>query len=157
MGYFEYKVVPAPTHTRRGQRRVDGLDRYASTVADMLTELGIEGWDFVGAEVLRERRRRFLMVQDDLERTFLVFRRPGSLHRSAVEPAPAEPAPVAEPVAPRRVRRPELVAEVAAGARRIHVCNEAVENTAAEATTPEAAASEQPRAEKRGTNTIAAE
>ncbi|MFW5654989.1 MAG: DUF4177 domain-containing protein, partial [Roseicyclus sp.] len=75
MSFYEYKVVPAPTTGRRRQRRVDGLDRYASTISDIMTELGLDGWDFIGAETLRERRRRFLILICDVERTLMIFRR----------------------------------------------------------------------------------
>jgi hypothetical protein len=120
MSYFEYKVVPAPTQRRRGQRRVDGMDRYASTIADLMTEMGLEGWDFIGAEALRERRRKFFFLLHDVERTIMVFRRPAKLHALDAQTAEGAPA-AAAPVEPRRVRRPDLVAEVAAGARRIPV------------------------------------
>jgi hypothetical protein len=125
MSYFEYKVVPAPTTGRRAQRRVDGLDKYASTVSDIMTELGLEGWDFIGAEQLRERRRRFFFLVSDVERTLMVFRREvtpsdarADLH---LEDQPtAEPMRAAlAPVTPRRVTRPDLVEAVAAGARRV--------------------------------------
>ena len=128
MSFFEYKVVPAPKTGRWRQKRVEGLDTYASTIADMMTELGLDGWDFIGAEILRERRRRFLILVCDVERTLLIFRRvaqPRDL--DAAGSASASPsAPVAEalpagPVTPRRVTRPELVEAVAAGARRINV------------------------------------
>jgi hypothetical protein len=128
MSFFEYKVVPAPITGRWRQKRVEGLDRYASTVADMMTELGLEGWDFIGAEILRERRRRFLILVCDVERTLLIFRRiaqPRDLD-SAGSTSTSQSTPVAEvlqaaPVTPRRVSRPELVEAVAAGARRVHV------------------------------------
>lgn len=125
MSHFEYKVVPAPTVGRRRQRRVDGLDKYASTISDVMTELGFDGWDFVGAEVLRERRRRFLILVCDVERTLMIFRRVAKPLERVAEPAdsqsarPATEAPA--PVAPRRVRRPDLVEAVANGARRIPV------------------------------------
>jgi hypothetical protein len=114
MSYFEYKVIPAPSQRRRGQKRVDGMDKYASTVSDILTEMGLEGWDFIGAEAMTERRRKFLFLITDIERTIMVFRRPARLHEENLDLK----APVVEP---RRVRRPDLVAEVAAGARRIPV------------------------------------
>ncbi len=113
MSYFEYKVVPAPSRRRRRQKSVEGMDKYASTVADMMTELGREGWDFIGAEALTERRRKFLVLMCDVERTLMIFRRPAEQEVSNE--------PVAEPVLPRRVSRPDLVAQVAAGARRVHV------------------------------------
>ncbi len=120
MSYFEYKVVPAPSQRRWRQQSVDGMDKYASTVADLMTEMGLEGWDFIGAEQLKERRRRFFMLICDVERTLMIFRRPSEVHDFAKEDeAKVEPAP--EPVQPRRVKRPELVAEVAAGARRVQV------------------------------------
>jgi hypothetical protein len=150
MSFFEYKVVPAPTVGRRRQRRVDGLDKYASTVADMMTELGLEGWDFVGAELLRERRRRFLILICDVERTLMIFRRvaaplatdtAAAAHRNAPR-TKDDPMPAA-PVTPRRVKRPDLVEAVAAGARRIPVT--LVERA------PSAAATERP--EQRATPT----
>ncbi|WP_262877185.1 hypothetical protein [Roseicyclus sediminis] len=118
MSYFEYKVLPAPLQSRRRQKRLDGMDKYASTIADLMTEMGLEGWDFIGAEALRERRRKFLFLIHDVERTIMVFRRPAPLHDLGKD-APGNAA--VEPVAPRRVRRPDLVAEVAAGGRRIPV------------------------------------
>jgi hypothetical protein len=114
MSYFEYKVIPAPSQRRRGQKRVDGMDKYASTISDILTEMGLEGWDFIGAEAMTERRRKFLFLITDIERTIMVFRRPARLHEENLDLKP----PVVEP---RRVRRLDLVAEVAAGARRIPV------------------------------------
>lgn len=100
------------------------MDKYASTVADLMTEMGLEGWDFIGAEALKERRRRFLILVCDIERTLMIFRRPARLHdlgsdQPAADDA-AELAPIG-PVQPRRVKRPDLIAEVAAGARRIPV------------------------------------
>jgi hypothetical protein len=121
MSYFEYKVLPAPSQRRWRQQSVDGMDKYASTVADLMTEMGLEGWDFIGAEALKERRRRFLILVCDVERTLMIFRRPAEVHDFAKTDDTAEIAPVAEPVLPRRVKRPELVAEVAAGARRVQV------------------------------------
>ena len=124
MSYFEYKVVPAPSQRRWKQRSVDGMDKYASTVADLMTEMGLEGWDFIGAEALKERRRRFFVLVCDVERTLMIFRRPAEVHDFAKDEDAAQQAksaPVAEPVQPRRVRRPDLVAQVAAGARRVQV------------------------------------
>jgi hypothetical protein len=43
MSYFEYKVFPAPSQRRWRQQSVDGMDKYASTVADLMTEMGLEG------------------------------------------------------------------------------------------------------------------
>jgi hypothetical protein len=134
MSHFEYKVIPAPTTGRWRQRRVDGMDKYASTIADVLTELGLEGWDFIGAEVLRERRRRLLILVTEVDRTFLVFRRRAAAFeglttsgKSADAAAlTAERGPVA-PVTPRRVKRPDLVEAVAAGARRVPVRAEPVD------------------------------
>jgi hypothetical protein len=56
------------------------MDKYASTVADLMTEMGLEGWDFIGAEQLKERRRRFFVLICDVERTLMIFRRPAKLH-----------------------------------------------------------------------------
>lgn len=124
MNYFEYKVVPAPSQRRWRQQSVDGMDKYASTVADLMTEMGLEGWDFIGAEALKERRRRFFVLICDVERTLMIFRRPAQLHdfakRGEAEKEQEEP-PVIQPVTPRRVTRPDLVEKVAAGARRIQV------------------------------------
>lgn len=120
MSYFEYKVVPAPSQRKWRQQSVDGMDKYASTIADLMTEMGLEGWDFIGAEQLKERRRRFFLLICDVERTLMIFRRPADLHDFAKSEDVA-PEPVLEPVQPRRVKRPDLVAEVAAGARRVQV------------------------------------
>ena len=125
MSFFEYKVIPAPSQRRWRQRSVDGMDKYASTIADLMTEMGLEGWDFIGAEALKERRRRYFVLICDIERTLMIFRRPAKVpdlsegHGAAAE---AKRAPdVVDPVIPRRVKRPDLVAQVAAGARRVQV------------------------------------
>lgn len=123
MSYFEYKVVPAPSTRRWRQRSVDGMDKYASTVSDILTEMGLEGWDFVGAEALRERRRKFLILICDVERTLMIFRRQvvgGDLEGKGTERRRTADIDF-EPVRPRRVSRPELIEAVAAGARRVEV------------------------------------
>ena len=123
MSFFEYKVVPAPSQRRWRQQSVDGMDKYASTVADLMTEMGLEGWDFIGAEQLKERRRRFFVLICDVERTLMIFRRAAKLHDFASDEASAkdEVADYLDPVQPRRVKRPDLVAEVANGARRVQV------------------------------------
>jgi hypothetical protein len=123
MSFFEYKVVPAPSQRRWRQQSVDGMDKYASTVADLMTEMGLEGWDFIGAEQLKERRRRFFVLICDVERTLMIFRRAAKLHDfgSDGKAAKDEVADYPEPVQPRRVKRPDLIAEVANGARRVQV------------------------------------
>jgi hypothetical protein len=124
MSYFEYKVVPAPSQRRWRQQSVDGMDKYASTVADLMTEMGLDGWDFIGAEQLKERRRRFFILICDVERTLMIFRRAAQMHNLASRDETAkdaEVAPAPEPVMPRRVKRPELVEQVAKGARRVQV------------------------------------
>jgi hypothetical protein len=148
MSYFEYKVVPAPSQRRWRQQSVDGMDKYASTVADLMTEMGLEGWDFIGAEALKERRRRFLVLVCDIERTLMIFRRPAEVHDFAKTDDGASPKSDAvaapDPVQPRRVKRPELVAQVASGARRVQVnVVERVEDVAA-AETPAAEPVEKP-------------
>lgn len=122
MSYFEYKVVPAPSQKRWKQKKVDGLDKYASTVADLMTEMGIDGWDFIGAEQLKERRRKFFVLITDVERTLMIFRRPAQIDdRLQTDASSQVDAAEIEPVQPRRVTRPELVEQVAAGARRVQV------------------------------------
>jgi len=122
MSYFEYKVVPAPSQKRWKQKKVDGLDKYASTVADLMTEMGLVGWDFIGAEQLKERRRKFFVLITDVERTLMIFRRPAQIDdRLQTEETRQADAAHVEPVQPRRVTRPELVEQVAAGARRVQV------------------------------------
>ncbi|MEM6849632.1 MAG: hypothetical protein AAF580_16460, partial [Pseudomonadota bacterium] len=123
-------------------RRVDGMDKYASTVADIMTEMGLDGWDFIGAEALRERRRRMFVLICDVERTLMIFRRKAVVE-SLVDDSEAKanaPEATAEPVTPRRVRRPELIADVAAGKRRITVNAELAAEATADAAIEGAAA-----------------
>lgn len=145
MPYFEYKVIPAPLRRRPRQKRVDGMDKYASTISDLMTEMGLEGWDFIGAETMTERRRRFPFGRD-VDRTLLVFRRQAQLHGFGIneESGKERHEPTLEPVRPRRVARPELIAAVANGARRIKVAEvaeaaESAPETAAQPTKPVAA------------------
>ena len=119
---YEYKVIPAPTRNRRRQQKVDGLDLFSSTVSDLLTEEGLEGWSFVGAEHLREHRRSILGTSRQETRTFLIFGRPLQpldLGASEPESKPVEPpAPVVQ-IKPRRVQRPDLIEKVVSGERRL--------------------------------------
>ncbi|MEM1272665.1 MAG: hypothetical protein AAGF88_02550 [Pseudomonadota bacterium] len=121
MSRYEFTVIPAPTRVRKLTDLTKGQDKFCATITDILTDMGLEGWDFMGAETLPYTRRRFIIFWQNAERTCLVFRR--EIERLV------EPKRVSRPKAevteitsqPIREARSEVVAHFKTGARRIGV------------------------------------
>ncbi len=75
MTKYEYRVVPAPrkAHRIRGLKR--GEDKFAASVAEILNELGAEGWEYQRSDTLPMDSRSGLTGHTTTFRTMLVFRR----------------------------------------------------------------------------------
>ena len=116
---YEYKVIPALSQGRPCEPIEGGTDRFAETLAETMTDLGRDGWVFLGTEHLKGRRRRFFVFSTTEIRSVLVFRR--ELEGSYVAREPVAMLAAPDPVMPRRVKRPDLVARVTAGERRLHL------------------------------------
>jgi hypothetical protein len=146
MTEYEYRVIPAPAKPVQGKGAVGGSDRFASIFAEMLNDMGREGWLYVRTDVVTERRGRWPFRRRTETQELLVFQRPRGLQAGAlllthrVDPAndrppasaetttvrpirrPRRPASVTEAmneVRARRVSQPEVVERVRSGARRI--------------------------------------
>ena len=115
MSRYEFEVIPAPETAGKKTDLTKDQDVYCATVAGILTDMGLAGWDFVGAETMPHHQRRFFFFSQQGERTCLVFRREISRKRAPGE-AKAE---VSYP--PERKARPAMVAHFNAGERRLNV------------------------------------
>jgi hypothetical protein len=143
MTEYEYRVIPAPAKPVQGKGAVGGGDRFASIFAEMLNDMGREGWLYVRTDTVTERHGRWPFRRRSETRELVVFQRPKGLQSGAlllthrvdgspqatVAPQPVtirrpkRPASVTEAmdeVRARRVSKPEAVDRVRSGARRIH-------------------------------------
>ena len=75
MSSYEFQVVPAPERVRKLTDLKKDQDKFCATVTDVLTDMGLAGWEFVGAETLPFQQRRMLMFPRVADKTCLVFRR----------------------------------------------------------------------------------
>lgn len=96
---FEYKVVPAPQRAEKVKGLKTGADRFAHTLAGFLNDLGREGWEYLGTEVLPAEERTGLVGHKTVEHRVMLFRRPLSEGADA-------PASEAE-TEPKRALRPD--------------------------------------------------
>ncbi|MEM9320031.1 MAG: hypothetical protein AAGA70_13655 [Pseudomonadota bacterium] len=126
MSRYEFKVIPAPRKNRKLTDLTKNQDKFCATITDILTDMGLDGWEFVGAETLPYYQRRFGLFTRYQEKTCLVFRReierliePQRLARPSAEVM----AITAEPE--HRTARPEMVAQFRSGARQIKLAREA--------------------------------
>ena len=121
MSRYEFQVVPAPTRARKLTDLTKGQDVYCATITDILTDMGLAGWEFVGAETLPHYQRRMFFFSSYSEMTCLVFRR--EIER-LIEPSNRLQGEV---FTPRRIapQPSEMVAQKEAqkstGARRLNV------------------------------------
>lgn len=75
MSSYEFQVVPAPERAMAATNLTKNQDQYCMTVTDILTDMGLAGWDFVGAETLPVRERRMFIFSRQSQKSCLVFRR----------------------------------------------------------------------------------
>ena len=106
---YEYRVVPAPRkpHRIRGLKR--GEDRFAASVAEILNELGAEGWEYQRSDTLPMDSRSGLTGHTTTFRTMLVFRRLVGAPDDDSETAPM--AETASPPLPASAPATELAPE----------------------------------------------
>jgi hypothetical protein len=72
---YEYKVVPAPTRGVKSKTARTPEDRFAHALAEVMNELGAEGWDYVRCDSLPSEERTGLTGRTTVYRNLLVFRR----------------------------------------------------------------------------------
>lgn len=76
MGYFDYKVVPAPRRSKRIKGVKAGDELFALTLTDAINEQARQGWEYVRAESLpSESPAGWFRRSVSAEQTVLVFRR----------------------------------------------------------------------------------
>lgn len=76
MAKYEYRVVPAPTKGRKAKGIKSPEGRFAQSVEDVLNRMGVEGWEYLRAELLPSSERSGLTSSTTNWRNVLVFRRP---------------------------------------------------------------------------------
>jgi len=115
MPRYEYKVIPAPQKGAKAKGVKTPEGRFATSIEQVLNEMGQQGWEYQRAELLPSEERSGLTGSTTNWRNVLVFRR---LVEAAATEAVAPDAPSVEDVAqaqpipgPQAVKAPEAIAE----------------------------------------------
>lgn len=74
MPRYEYKLVPAPERATK-HKGLKGAANFAATLADLMNELGADGWAYLRADILPEEVRTGLTSRSTTYRNLLVFQR----------------------------------------------------------------------------------
>jgi hypothetical protein len=118
MPRYEYKVIPAPQKGAKAKGVKTPEGRFATSVEQVLNEMGQQGWEYQRAELLPSEERSGLTGSTTNWRNVLVFRR--VIEAEATEavapvatPSPSETpegVPLAQPVpGPDAVQAPEPI------------------------------------------------
>ncbi len=118
MPRYEYKVIPAPQKGAKAKGVKTPEGRFATSVEQVLNEMGQQGWEYQRAELLPSEERSGLTGSTTNWRNVLVFRR--VIEAEATEavapvatPSPTETpegVPLAQPVpGPDAVQAPEPI------------------------------------------------
>ncbi|MBF9030782.1 hypothetical protein HKCCE3408_10300 [Rhodobacterales bacterium HKCCE3408] len=108
MSRYEFKVLPAPKRPRKLTGLEKDQDKFCATLTDVMTDMGLDGWEFVSAQTLPYEERRFGLFRRVGSKPCLVFRREIERLDQAEQK-----------VAPKRIARAHVVSRVNGGARRI--------------------------------------
>jgi hypothetical protein len=92
MAQFEYRVVPAPVRGIKVKGARTPEDRFAEALAEVMNELGRDGWEYVRCDTLPSEERTGLTGRTTVYRNMLVFRRTVSAADRAAAPVPTAPA-----------------------------------------------------------------
>lgn len=97
MQRFEYKVVPAPTRTKRVRGVKTPAGRFAVVMTEAINEAAAEGWEYLRSDSMPvEEKPGLLKRREENYYTVLVFRRAldnAAGGETAVPAAPAVPVP----------------------------------------------------------------
>ncbi len=118
MPRYEYKVIPAPQKGAKAKGVKTPEGRFATSVEQVLNEMGQQGWEYQRAELLPSEERSGLTGSTTNWRNVLVFRR--VIEAEATEtvapvatPSPTETpegVPLAQPVpGPDVIQAPEPI------------------------------------------------
>ena len=119
-----YKFTIVPARGRKGRGGADGADLSAEAMQAEIDARAMVGWEYVGREVLVERRRFLLFLMKVERQTYLIFRRPLNRQQAAgATGTPRRAMRLQDPaeVALRRPREMDLIERVKAGGRRIAI------------------------------------
>jgi hypothetical protein len=91
MAQFEYRVVPAPLRGIKSKGARTPEDRFALALAEVMNDLGRDGWEYVRCDTLPSEERTGLTGRTTVYRNMLVFRREHAT--TAAQPAASVAAP----------------------------------------------------------------
>lgn len=120
MSRYEYKVIPAPQKGTKAKGVKTPEGRFATSVEQVLNEMGQQGWEYQRAELLPSEERAGLTGSTTNWRNVLVFRRAVTEDKPEVIPATLvatpsptetpEGVPLAQPIpGPETVQAPEPI------------------------------------------------
>ncbi len=105
MQRYEYKVVPAPQKGTKAKGVKTPEGRFATSIEQLLNQLGQDGWEYQRAELLPSEERSGLTGSTTNWRNVLVFRR-AVADENAAQPEPEEEDST---ITPRAVPGPDEV------------------------------------------------
>jgi len=116
MTRYEYRAIACPEKASARRDLPKGADPFCATLSAAINDLAGDGWDYIRAETIEVRTRRFFRSRGE-HRTFLVFRREA---RPLIQPRPVvDLGRSMEKVRGRRVKSEGAVEFVRSGGRRI--------------------------------------
>ncbi|MEX0305999.1 MAG: DUF4177 domain-containing protein [Ruegeria sp.] len=98
MQRYEYKVVPAPQKGTKAKGVKTPEGRFATSIEQLLNQMGQDGWEYQRAELLPSEERSGLTGSTTNWRNVLVFRRALTMDVSQAETPEADCTPTAHPV-----------------------------------------------------------
>lgn len=75
MSSYEFMVVPAPQKVRKLTGLEKDQDKFCATITDVITDQGLNGWEFMSVEVMPQRSRIMGLFPTTRMRSCLMFRR----------------------------------------------------------------------------------
>ncbi|MBO9432632.1 DUF4177 domain-containing protein [Ruegeria sp. R13_0] len=97
MPRYEYKVIPAPQKGAKAKGVKTPEGRFATSVEQVLNEMGQQGWEYQRAELLPSEERSGLTGSTTNWRNVLVFRRVIEADATEVVAPVAPPSPTETP------------------------------------------------------------
>ncbi|WP_299944915.1 DUF4177 domain-containing protein [uncultured Ruegeria sp.] len=90
MQRYEYKVVPAPQKGTKAKGVKTPEGRFATSIEQLLNQIGQDGWEYQRAELLPSEERSGLTGSTTNWRNVLVFRRALAVEEDAQPEAPEQ-------------------------------------------------------------------
>jgi len=90
MTQFEYRVIPAPVRGIKARGARTPEDRFALALAEVMNDLGRDGWEYLRCDTLPSEERTGLTGRTTVYRNMLVFRRSVAAAAPATETKPPQ-------------------------------------------------------------------